>query len=49
MSNVCHGMDIVYANFRDATVNNKKVTREEALLFDPPSYLPSSLSQIIHN
>ncbi len=29
----------VHANFQDATVNNKKVTRKEALLFYPPSYV----------
>ena len=29
----------VHANFQDATIYNKKVTREEALLFDPPSYI----------
>ncbi len=38
----------VNANFKDATVNNKNVTREEALLFDPPSYNIESFASSWH-
>ena len=33
----------VHANFQDATIHNKKVTREEVELFDQPSYFNYSM------
>ena len=38
-SSGCRCPMYVHAHFQDATIYNKKVTREEALLFDPPSYV----------
>ena len=38
---MCVGECLMYthANFQDASIYNKEVTREEAELFDQPSYI----------